>query len=110
TLVGQSVEERADAGTPPQGDMNVSRAFWDRPVFPSTGGAYTGFVGEGFQPGETVNLSDCATATTTADANGAVAFTISFTGGAGSVQCVYTGATSGRVGRGSALGDPNAVN
>ena len=56
---GQSIEERADAGTPPEGDQNVSRAYFDRPVFPAAGGASTAFVGEGFQPGETVNLSGC---------------------------------------------------
>src|SRR5262249_16751088 len=109
-FAGQSAEERADAGTPPQGDMNVSRAYFDRPILPATGGAIVAFVGEGFQPGETVSISGCASASVAADANGSVAAFISFSGGTGTAQCVYTGATSGRVARGTVQGDPNIVN
>jgi len=109
SLNGQSIEERADAGTPPQGDQNVSRAYFDRAVFPSTG-ATLGWVGEGFQPGETINISSCSTGSATADSNGAVSLFVSFGPGTGVAQCVYTGGSSGRVARSTAQGDSNAVN
>jgi len=109
SLNGQSIEERADAGTPPQGDQNVSRAYFDRAVFSSTG-ATLGWVGEGFQPGETVNISGCSTGSATADSNGAVSLFVSFGAGTGVGQCVYTGGMSGRVARSTAQGDSNAVN
>src|SRR5436190_18383566 len=50
SLAGQSVEERSDAGPPPEGDQNPSRGFIDRPIAPETGGAFMLFSGEGFQP------------------------------------------------------------
>jgi hypothetical protein len=109
SLNGQSIEERADAGIPPQGDQNVSRAYFDRAVFPSTG-AILGWVGEGFQPGETINISGCFTGSATADGNGAVSRFVSFGAGTGVGQCVYTGGASGRVARSTAQGDSNAVN
>ena len=109
SLNGQSIEERADAGMPPQGDQNLSRAYFDRAVFPSTG-ATLGWVGEGFQPGETVNVSGCSTGSATADSNGAVFFFVSFGAGTGVGQCVYTGVISGRVARSTAQGDANAIN
>jgi hypothetical protein len=109
SLNGQSIEERADAGTPPQGDQNVSRAYFDRAVFPSTG-ATLGWVGEGFQPGETVNISGCSNGSATADNNGAVSAFLSFGLGTVVAQCVYTGATSGRVARSTAQSGSNAVN
>ncbi|HMA36791.1 MAG TPA: hypothetical protein VKY74_20215, partial [Chloroflexia bacterium] len=111
SLAGISVEERADAGTPPQGDQNLARAFVDRAVIPLAGSAAVGEVGEGFQPGETVNLSGCTTGSQTASANGAVAFFIDYTGvGTGTSQCVYTGASSGRVARATVQGDIKARN
>ena len=109
SLNGQSIEERADAGTPPQGDQNLSRAYFDRAVLPSTG-ATLGWVGEGFQPGETVNISGCSTGSATADSHGAVFLFVNFGGGPGVAQCVYTGVISGRVARSTAQGDPNAIN
>jgi hypothetical protein len=109
SMNGQTIEERADAGTPPQGDQNVSRAYFDRAVFPSTG-ATLGWVGEGFQPGETVNISGCSNGSTTADGNGAVSAFVTFGVGTVVAQCVYTGGTSGRVARSTAQSDRNAVN
>jgi hypothetical protein len=109
SLNGQSIEERADAGIPPQGDQNVSRAYFDRAVFPSTG-ATLGGVGEGFLPGETVNISGCANGSATADGNGAVAVFLTLGEGTVITQCVYIGATSGRVARSTALSSSNAVN
>ena len=109
SMSGSSVEERADAGTPPLGDQNVSRVLVDRPVYSSTTGASIGMVGEGFVPGETVTISGCASGSAPADVNGALGATITFPPGAGIAQCVFTG-TSGRVGRGSAEGNTNAKN
>src|SRR5207244_1427337 len=39
-----------------------------------------------------------------------VAFSIIWAGGTGVAECDYTGATSGRVGRATAQGDPNVTN
>src|SRR5207247_5115059 len=83
SLSGMSAEERVDAGPAPAGDMNATRGYIDRAVIPSTGGGIIAFTGEGFQPGETVNLSGCASASDVADDNGAIAFFIGFTGGSG---------------------------
>ncbi len=110
SMSGSSVEERADAGTPPSGDMNLARVFVDRPVYSSTLGASIGFVGEGFQPGETVTISGCASGSAPADSNGALGATVTFPPGAGVAQCIFTGGTSGRVGRGSVEGNVNAKN
>ena len=38
--VGQSIEHRADAGVPPYGDQNITRAMVDRPVVASAGGMF----------------------------------------------------------------------
>jgi hypothetical protein len=105
---GASLEERVDAGTPPQGDSNLSRLFIDRPIFNSSG-AIVALVGEGFQPGETVNATTCATLSATANANGAVAFWLSLSG-TGRLQCILTGATSGRIARGTVQGNSNTTN
>jgi hypothetical protein len=106
--VGQSIEHRADAGVPPYGDQNITRAMVDRPVVASTGGTVA-IVGEGFQPGETVNVTTCGTLGLTADANGAVRF---FNGvsGSGVFLCTLTGAISGRVSRASGIVASNAIN
>jgi len=106
---GASVEERADAGTPPQGDSNLARVLVDRPIIPATGGVI-GIVGEGFQAGETVNITGCATGSVPATANGAVGVFLNFGAGSGQALCVFTGASSGRVGRGAIQEDSNAVN
>jgi hypothetical protein len=105
---GQSIEERADAGVPPIGDQNISRAFVDRPVVPSTGGTLA-IVGEGFLQGETVNVTGCGTLSSTADSNGAVRF---FNGvsGSGVFNCLLSGGISGRVGRASGIAASNAIN
>jgi len=60
-FAGVSMEERADAGTPPVGDQNTTRAFIDRAIFNSAVGGNLGLVGEGFQAGETVVVSGCLT-------------------------------------------------
>ena len=80
----------------------------DRPVVASAGGTLA-IVGEGFQPGETVNVSVCGTLSGTVDGNGAYRF---FAGvsGLGVGQCVLTGAISGRVARASTLVASNAIN
>ena len=106
--VGQSIEERADAGVPPYGDQNVTRAFVDRPAVASAGGTVA-VVGEGFQPGEAVNVTSCGSLGLTADANGAVRF---FNGvsGSGTFHCVLTGGISGRVARAAGLVASNVIN
>ncbi len=109
-LNGQTEEERADAGTPPAGDNNLARVLVDRPITASSTGGAMSVVGEGFQAGETVNISSCATAAFAANANGAVPFFLSVGAGTGTAQCVLTGATSGRVARMTYQGDPNVIN
>jgi hypothetical protein len=106
--VGQSIEERADAGVPPIGDQNVSRSFTDRPAVASTGGTVA-MVGEGFSPGETVTVSGCGSLSLTADTNGAVRFFAGISG-SGTVLCALTGGTTGRVGRASGIGATNVTN
>src|SRR5689334_18297724 len=69
TGAGQSVEERGDALTPP-----AARGFIDRAVISNSVATVVLFTGEGFNPGETVNLTNCMTDSATADANGAVGF------------------------------------
>src|SRR5207237_94865 len=66
SLVGQSLEERFDAGT--SGDANAGRAFVSRAVLNASSGGYTTIVGEGFTSGESVILQSCASANLTADA------------------------------------------
>jgi hypothetical protein len=104
SLAGQSVEERADAGS--DGNNSLSRLLVDRAVTP--GGTLI-FGGEGFQPGETAMVSGCGSLSLTVNSNGAVQF---FNGvsGAGVTSCVMTGNVSGRVGRASALIDSDATN
>ena len=60
TMAGVSLEERADAGTPPVGDQNAARVFFDRATLNSGIGGNVAIVGEGFVPGETVTISSCA--------------------------------------------------
>ena len=59
-MAGVSLEERADAGTPPVGDQNAARVFFDRATLNSAIGGSAVIVGEGFRPGETVTISGCA--------------------------------------------------
>jgi hypothetical protein len=107
--VGQSIEERADAGTPPYGDQNITRSMVDRPTVNSGTGGTVAIVGEGFQSGETVNVSTCGTIALTADSNGAVRFFNGLTG-AGTFLCTLTGAISGRVARASGIVASNVTN
>src|SRR4029077_20633749 len=60
SMAGVSLEERADAGTPPVGDHNAARVFFDRATLDSGAGGSVAIVGEGFQAGETVTISSCA--------------------------------------------------
>ena len=60
SMAGVSLEERADAGTPPVGDQNAARVFLDRATLDSAVGGTVSLVGEGFQAGETVTISSCA--------------------------------------------------
>jgi N-acetylneuraminic acid mutarotase len=111
SMSGYSLEERADAGTPPTGDQNPARVFIDRPVLNGGTGGRVALVGEGFQPGETVNMTDCAAVSLgAADANGAVATFLTVPAGSAIFHCVLTGATSGRVGQGSLQTAANATN
>ena len=107
---GQSVEYRADAGTAPQSDLNLSRAFLDRPILPSGSGGTVAFVGEGFTPGESVTVSGCASGTLTATANGATSAFLTVGAGSGIANCVLTGNTSARVGRATLRADTVATN
>ena len=109
-MAGVSLEERADAGTPPVGDQNAARVFWDRATLNSGTGGVVTIVGEGFVPGETVTISGCAAGSLPANADGAFAAFISYGAGAGISQCVLTGGTSGRVARGTVLLDPDVTN
>ena len=109
SLAGQSVEPRADAGTPPSGDNNPARLFIDRPIVPLAGGVVGGSA-EGFRASEPVTVSGCATATAAANANGALVFTLRPPGFDGTTQCVITGGTSARVARGTIQYDANAIN
>ena len=110
SLAGQTLEERSDAGTPPVGDQNISRAFFDRAVLDSAVGGAVTLVGEGFQTGETVTLSGCAAGAGTAGSNRSIAFVITFGAGAGNTQCVLTGGLTGRVARASLQADPLVTN
>src|SRR5262249_1573355 len=94
---GVSLEERADAGSPPVGDQNAARVFWDRDTLNSTTGGTAAIVGEGFEPGETVTISGCAAGSVPASAEGAFNAFLTYAAGAGISNCVLTGGTSGRV-------------
>src|SRR5204863_1162668 len=109
-MAGVSLEERADAGTPPVGDQNAARAFWDRATLNSGTGGTFALVGEGFEPGETVTISGCAAGSIPANADGAATAFLTFGAGAGVSQCVLTGGTSGRVARGTVLLHPDVTN
>ncbi len=50
SMAGVSIEERADAGTPPVGDQSAARVFFDRATLNSATGGTVAIVGEGFQP------------------------------------------------------------
>ncbi|HEV8268697.1 MAG TPA: hypothetical protein VGR00_10700, partial [Thermoanaerobaculia bacterium] len=108
SLVGQSIEVRADAGTPPIGDQNPARAFFDRSVLSTSGGAVS-FLGEGFQPMENVDATGCTTATLPADVDGATRAFLIFGAGSGTAACTLTGQTSGRVARASLIQDAKAM-
>jgi hypothetical protein len=109
SMSGSTVEERADAGTPPVGDMNLARAFVDRPVVSSAGGSVA-LSAEGFNPGETINISGCAAGSAPATANGALGAILTLPAGTANFNCVFTGATSGRVARASLASNPNVIN
>jgi len=110
SLAGVSLEERADAGTPPVGDQNVTRAFVNRATLNSALGGTVAIVGEGFLPGENVIISGCIDATVAANAEGAASTFVTYPAVAGVAQCVLTGATSGRVARANTLLHVNATN
>src|SRR6266516_5234022 len=110
SMAGASLEERADAGTPPVGDQNAARVFWDRATLNSATGGTVVIVGEGFTPGETVTISSCAAGGLTANADGGAAAFLTYGAGAGISPCVLTGAISGRVGRGTVLLHANVTN
>src|SRR5262249_33993149 len=110
SMAGVSLEERADAGTPPVGDQNVARAFFDRATLNSAVSSTVAMVGEGFLPGETVTISGCIDATVTAQAEGRAQFLVPYPATPGVSQCILTGDTSGRVARGNPLLNANATN
>ena len=99
SMAGQSIEVRPDAvqSAGPAADLNVSRGFVDRAVLTSTVASAFWFSGEGFQPGESVALSGCATDAFTADSNGSVHAPLVVSPTTGVYDCTYTGAGSGRV-------------
>src|SRR5437762_2654307 len=110
SMAGVSLEERADAGTPPVGDQNAARVFFDRATLDSAVGGTVSLVGEGFQAGESVTISSCAAGSLPATADGAFNAFLAYAPGAGISQCVLTGGTSGRVARGTVLLHPNVTN
>ena len=110
SMAGVSLEERADAGTPPVGDQNAARVFFDHATLNSGIGGSVALVGEGFEPGETVTVSGCVDESLTANAEGATAAFVTYPATAGISQCVLTGGTSGRVARGAVLLHPNVTN
>src|SRR5437899_1451064 len=109
-MAGVSLEERSDAGTPPVGDQNAARLFFDRATLNSGTGGTVVIVGEGFAPGETVTVSSCAAGGLTANADGGAAAFLTYAPAAGVSQCVLTGGTSGRVARGTVLLHANVTN
>jgi hypothetical protein len=110
SMAGQSIEVRPDAlqSAEPAADLNVSRGFVDRAVLTSTVASAFWFSGEGFQPGESVALSGCATSAATADSNGSVRAPLIVSATTGVYNCVYTGAGSGRVAYAHVLAAPEA--
>ena len=96
--VGQSIEERSDAGTPPVGDQNPARAYVNPAVINAGTGGVATFAGEGFTAGESVAFTGCGSQTLTANAQGAV-YTWINVSGSGTSTCTVTGATSGRTAR-----------
>src|SRR6266404_3477230 len=111
SMAGVSLEERADAGTPPVGDQNAARVFFDRATLDSGTGGVAVIVGEGFEPGETVTISGCAAGSLgPAGPEGQAGAFLTYSAGAGVSQCVLTGGTSGRVARGTVLLDPDVTN
>ncbi|MGH7984034.1 MAG: hypothetical protein ACREFF_12925, partial [Candidatus Udaeobacter sp.] len=110
SMAGVSLEERADAGTPPLGDQNATHVFFDRATLDSADGGTVSLVGEGFQAGETVTISSCAAGSLPATADGIFNAFLAYAPGAGISQCVLTGGTSGRVARGTVLLHPNVTN
>jgi hypothetical protein len=110
SMAGVSLEERADAGTPPLGDQNATHVFFDRATLDSADGGTVSLVGQGFQAGETVTISSCAAGSLPATADGIFNAFLAYAPGAGISQCVLTGGTSGRVARGTVLLHPNVTN
>ncbi|MDQ2807397.1 MAG: S-layer homology domain-containing protein [Chloroflexota bacterium] len=115
SMAGQSIEERADAGPihVPVGDRNITRAFIDRPVLSSTVTTTLGLTGEGFQPGETVNVirtPGSLIGSATADSTGAVAFLAQTPPSANLYSVLFQGVSSGRMGYGALLADSRAIN
>src|SRR5256714_974070 len=110
-MAGVSLEERADAGTPPVGDQNAARIFWDRATLNSGTGGVVALVGEGFEPGETVTISGCAAGSLgPAGPEGQAGTFLTYSAGAGVSQCVLTGGTSGRGARGTGPLGPGGTN
>ena len=110
SMAGVSLEERADAGAPPVGDQNAARVFFDHATIDSAVGGTVSLVGEGFQAGESVTISSCATGSLPAKADGGFKAFLAYIPGAGISQCVLTGGISGRVARGTVLLHPNVTN
>ena len=110
SMASTTVEERSDAGSPPFGDQNVSRAFLDRTGLNAATGGTLSIVGEGFQVGETVTISGCAAGSAAADANGSFGAFLTFAPAAGASTCTLTGGTSGRVARAAVLEHANVTN
>ena len=107
---GVTVEERNDAGAPPVGDQNPARAFIDRPILEAGLGGTIAVVGEGFRPGETVNMTGSAVTSGTADANGAATFFLSAPTGAAIYSVTLEGAITGRQARASAQAHADVQN
>ena len=109
-MASTTVEERSDAGSPPFGDQNASRAFLDRTGLNAATGGTLSIVGEGFQVGETVTISGCAAGSAAADANGSFGAFLTFAPAAGASTCTLTGGTSGRIARAAVLQHANVTN
>jgi len=105
TMAGQSVEERADAGP---GDQNQVRGFMARALV-NAPNALMAWEGEGFVPGEQVNISEGGTvlASGNADANGAATFFLGIPDYVASSRHI-DGLTSGRRAWVAARVDPRA--
>ncbi len=115
TLSGQIVEERADAGPPgsPLSDRSLSRAFVDRPVVSSTITTTLALVGEGFAPGENVNLTllpGFPLATGVAGSEGSVFFMLKSPPADTNYNLRLDGASSARVAYATIMADPKVQN